>query len=997
MNDGNWTGQWPWPSNSSNWVFFNGVGFEYKQMGSHDPYKGCRVGEAGNPGPFQVSCLNIQSLNAAVNDAKLTMPTCGLLALTETSATQVGIDKACKMAAAQRCHSFHSRPSKYRNYTRGLRSEARGEATGTWVASSQHVRHLDAPWPEDIWNLARARDSIVYTDMGPIYVACLYGLHQCLPDSYATTDRILECVFRRAEQVQMPAIICGDLNAPLSELTTWESMQARSWVDAAVLQASRDGIPPRNTYKESTRIDYILMNRYATRAFQSFSVSELPVTDHRQLFAEFSWEKITGLETVWKMPADLRHSKVTGDALQAASVPATMLHNFSQSLETDDMDLAFAQWTTAFEYVANRVSLTTLNERLPPTFRGKGRCKFVQRMAAKPYLKKGRDDTLQLDPQDLGVTFRQRVKQVRRLDAYLAQLRHPHPLPAGRCAEAKRVWQAITTAPGFPKNFPCWCLHELDTCCPLDPPPEYWLRQLLSQQVPMWRAKARAKQIKETRKTFDDDWTNGGRLSFQALKPATHPPVDAIDRVDQLRVKSYRTRKKGCATFRLPDEDWHMVSIGQVWKQGNAKGFVTSKDGDVICVRVTSGTMRTGYVSAFTTCHDPLQALHLATSYWSGFWNHQHETDMLDADVSDMCNSLPSLPTTDAAISMYELQSALKTLPIAKARGMDGITNWELRHMCLDLCAMLLSLLNRVTTTGRWPSLLIKARMHLIRKTDEAGDITSTCPICILPNVFRLWGKIMTSKCFKSIMPLIPPCLVGSIPGRRSNDLAMQLQISLEDHILRNKQMYGAALDLPKAFNTLDRKLLAVLCERLGLKKIWEPYMSALSQMQRFFIITGTWSTPVHSITGVPEGCPLSVVMMAIVTWAITNSLADKYPGKTLFSYVDDWTLRDHDPKDLLTQVWFIKRLTDKLGLKLSMSKTVMYATTGPARKLLKKSLIQENLNIDVSDSGVGLGIEYQSRGRRVTNVRNFRLEKVTPLLNKLRVMPWTSLKRPKS
>ena len=167
MNDGTWTGQWPWPSNWSNLGFLKSVGFENNVLESHDPFNGCRVGEASNPGPFQVTCLNIQSLSAAVNEKKLTLPPCGLLALSETSATKVGIDKACKMAAAQRCHSFHSKPAKYRNYARGLRSEARGEATGTWVASSQHVRPLDVPWPDDIWSLARTCDSVVYTDACP--------------------------------------------------------------------------------------------------------------------------------------------------------------------------------------------------------------------------------------------------------------------------------------------------------------------------------------------------------------------------------------------------------------------------------------------------------------------------------------------------------------------------------------------------------------------------------------------------------------------------------------------------------------------------------------------------------------------------------------------------------------------------------------------------------------------------------------------------------------
>ena len=481
---------------------------------------------------------------------------------------------------------------------------------------------------------------------------------------------------------------------------------------------------------------------------------------------------------------------------------------------------------SAFEYVVNRASVMNSGKKLAPTFRDKGKCKFTMRPAAKPYLKKGRDDTLQVDSQDLAVLFRQRVKQVRRFDAYLAQLKHLHPLPASRVAEARRVWLAIIAAPGFNKSFPSWCLHELDAGCRLDPPVAYeaeWLRHILAGQVPKWRAQARAKQIKEIRKTFDEDWTKGGRLNFQSLKPASHPLVDAIDRVDQICVRYFRTKRKGCATFRLLHGDWHMVSIGQVWKHGQAKGFVTSKQGDVVHVRVVAGTLRTGNVQTFTTCHDPAQALNLATAYWSGFWNDSHKTDLHDADVVSVCEGLPSLPDTDAATSMYELESTLKTLPVGKAREMDGVTSWELRYLCPDLRVMLLVLLSKITHTGVWPSMFMKARMHLIRKTDEAGDITSTRPICILPNVFRLWGKIMTAKCFKSILPSLPPCLVGSVPGRCSTDLAMQLQTSLEIHIMTNKPVFGAALDLHKAFNTLDRSLLAALCDCLGLGKIWQP------------------------------------------------------------------------------------------------------------------------------------------------------------------------------
>ena len=86
---------------------------------------------------------------------------------------------------------------------------------------------------------------------------------------------------------------------------------------------------------------------------------------------------------------------------------------------------------------------------------------------------------------------------------------------------------------------------------------------------------------------------------------------------------------------------------------------------------------------------------------------------------------------------------------------MDAITNWELKNQCQDLQEMLLCVLNRITTGWQWPVPLTRARMHLIRKTPEPGDINSTRPICMLPNVYRLWGKLMTAKCVSGILEIL--------------------------------------------------------------------------------------------------------------------------------------------------------------------------------------------------------------------------------------------------
>ena len=95
--------------------------------------------------------------------------------------------------------------------------------------------------------------------------------------------------------------------------------------------------------------------------------------------------------------------------------------------------------------------------------------------------------------------------------------------------------------------------------------------------------------------------------------------------------------------------------------------------------------------------------------------------------------------------------------------------------------------------------------------------------------------------------------------------------------------------------------------------------------------------------------------MMLIVTWAITASIATRFPNKTMSSYVDDWTLRDDDPKGLVGQVEYVRDTTSLLGMTLSLRKTVP-----SARKTLARHLREKRLASEVYDNGLCLGTQFQ-------------------------------------
>ena len=783
MNDGEKAGRWPWGYN-----YFEFYGSVERCPNKRDvdfsPYTACRVGEAKNPGPFRIAALNIQSLHCALDESKLDWATNDVLALSETCATKFVRDKAAKAAASQGRHSCSSLPVKRRNFKRGTVSEISGESAGVWMATRVHCRPIDIPWPDDIQELCRSCDCILYTPTGLVYMACLYGYHQGFQDASAKTDRILEAIFERSQLLKLPAVVVGDFNSDLENLPVWTCMCERGWADAAILQQQKTGRQPSPTYKEISRIDFVIMNEMAKRAFVSYDQSELPVSDHRMVSATFEWDKCKGLATVYRMPHDMSQLGIDGQAFAEAKVPVACQVQFDQSMRSGSVDQMWTAYVHSIEQVAKNVVHAQKTGPMPPKFLGKDKCKFVKMQSVAPVIKKGRDDAYQAEVQDCGVQLRQRITQIRRIDAFIAQSRASGPATPQREHAQHQTWNAVLRAPGFGRKFAAWFLSEFESPFPLSPPcisVARWIRNNLAEKVPQWRSRYNHTRIRQIKDAFDQDWSKGGRLFLQALRAAASPPVDAIDRVYCLDVQLARARKKGTAAFLLPHDDLRMVAVGQKWTQNNAMGFVANIDNGSVMLKVVAGSFKTGTVNVATTCQNPEHSLRLATDFWRQFWFKDSQPSCDDPVVAATVNALPMLAPLDPCITLPELQASLSTLPIGKARGMDAITNWELKYHCEGLQNMLLQILNHVTATGVWPTALTKARMHLIRKTRAPGDINSTRPICILPNVYRLWGKIMTAKCFRHLREKILPTIFGSVPAKSSTDLAMQLQAEVEE------------------------------------------------------------------------------------------------------------------------------------------------------------------------------------------------------------------------
>ena len=97
----------------------------------------------------------------------------------------------------------------------------------------------------------------------------------------------------------------------------------------------------------------------------------------------------------------------------------------------------------------------------------------------------------------------------------------------------------------------------------------------------------------------------------------------------------------------------------------------------------------------------------------------------------------------------------------------------------------------------------------------------------------------------------------------------------------------------------------------------------------------------------------------------------------------------------LADQVSYVQKIAEKVGITISMDKSVVCATTPAARKQLAKCLMDANIGGSVVDKGKSLGFEFQwRRASKVNSLCDRRVNEATPKLHKLRVMPWSRAKK---
>jgi hypothetical protein len=267
----------------------------------------------------------------------------------------------------------------------------------------------------------------------------------------------------------------------------------------------------------------------------------------------------------------------------------------------------------------------------------------------------------------------------------------------------------------------------------------------------------------------------------------------------------------------------------------------------------------------------------------------------------------------------------------------DGISNWLLKQIKNEVSSPLSHIINVSLSQNHIPAVWKRAKVIPVYKSGDKDDPGNYRPISLLPTLSKVLERLVSEQVTKYLD--INHLLHQRQFGFRSNRNCCQLLLNIQSLIFKartkKEKVLCAFLDLRKAFDTVDTKILLKKISHYNLPKEW--FASYLQNRTQYVDIRGTQSKLEKIKIGVPQGSILGPLLFLIYI----NDLPISTDLETLL-FADDTTFiyTHSDLKQLYTNMneklamiedWFH---VNKLSLHPAKTRYLLYGANSGENKL---------------------------------------------------------------
>ena len=219
--------------------------------------------------------------------------------------------------------------------------------------------------------------------------------------------------------------------------------------------------------------------------------------------------------------------------------------------------------------------------------------------------------------------------------------------------------------------------------------------------------------------------------------------------------------------------------------------------------------------------------------------------------------------------------------------GLDGWTPHELGIISAKAAQLLADLLNAIEKGASWPLPLLQARAAFLAKGTDVEDPLDYRVLSILSPIYRRWASLRLQHLKGWINTWNLEEFYAGTGSNGAEDAWYQTGLAHEAARLQGQDITGGTADIWKCFDQVCREFVYLLLKIGGFpSRILHAYSSFHEGCVFYNSLAGSLGMPHRHPNGIPQGCPLSMTIVAF--WLRPLVLLIKHHAGTPRLLADD-------------------------------------------------------------------------------------------------------------